>query len=321
MVNEKQDNVVEVRHLTKRYGAQSALEDLSFDVKRGEILGLLGPNGAGKTTTMRIMTCFLAPSGGRVRINGYSIATESMDVRRQIGYMPESVPLYPEMRVREFLAYRASLKGLSRTRKRGRVSEVMGQCGLEDVHRQVIGSLSRGYQQRVGLADALLHEPPLLILDEPSVGMDPNQIREVRELVRGLAGKHTVIFSSHILSEIERVASRVLILHKGRLVASDSTRQLKQFGQQTLRVRLEVKGDTEQIFPVLMRLSSVVHVEMKSLADGWVRLDVETCGPEDIRADLFRVCTQQNWPVRELRKLSSSLEEIFIQLTSGSDLS
>ena len=316
-----QDNVVEVRHLTKRYGGKSALEDLSFDVKRGEILGLLGPNGAGKTTTMRILTSYLAPSAGKVHINGYSTATHSMDVRRQIGYMPESVPLYPEMRVREYLAYRGSLKGLTRARNRARLAEVMAQCALEDVHRQVIGSLSRGYQQRVGLADALLNEPPLLILDEPSIGMDPNQIREVRELIRGLAGKHTVIFSSHILSEIELVASRVLILHKGRLVASDSTLQLKQSGQLSFQVRLEVKGNTEQILPLFMAMDTVIHVEMKSLADGWARLDVETRGPADIREDLFRLCAQHNWPVREIRKLSSSLEEIFIRLTSGSTLS
>jgi ABC-2 type transport system ATP-binding protein len=316
-----QDNVVEVRHLTKRYGGKSALEDLSFDVKRGEILGLLGPNGAGKTTTMRILTSYLAPSAGKVHINGYSTATDSMDVRRQIGYMPESVPLYPEMRVREYLAYRGSLKGLTRARNRGRLAEVMAQCALEDVHRQVIGSLSRGYQQRVGLADALLNEPPLLILDEPSIGMDPNQIREVRELIRGLAGKHTVIFSSHILSEIELVASRVLILHKGRLVASDSTLQLKQSGQLSFQVRLELKGNTEQILPLFMAMDTVIHVEMKSLPDGWARLDVETHGPADIRADLFRLCAQHNWPVREIRKLSSSLEEIFIRLTSGSTLS
>jgi ABC-2 type transport system ATP-binding protein len=226
--------VIRVSQLSKRFGGTdarqgpaAALIDVSFDVARGEIVGLLGPNGAGKTTTMRILTCFLAPTGGTAVLNGHSIAEDGLAVRRSIGYLPEAVPLYPEMRVFEYLAYRASLRGLPRSRRKAAVDTAIDRCALGDRRRQIIGTLSRGYRQRVGLADAVLAQPPILILDEPTVGLDPNQIREVRELVRELGREQTILLSTHILSEVEAVASRVIILHQGRVAGDMALSELQ----------------------------------------------------------------------------------------------
>src|ERR1700691_3645592 len=194
--------MIEVKNLTKRYAGRTAIRDISFSVARGEIVGLLGPNGAGKSTTMRILSCFMPATSGTARVAGYDVFHQSNDVRRRIGYMPENNPLYPDMRVRETLKFPARLKGLTRGKTRERVDAVIGQCGLKDVHRRIIGQLSKGYRQRVGLADALVHEPELIILDEPTIGLDPNQIRSVRQLIRSLGGAHTVLISTHILPEV-----------------------------------------------------------------------------------------------------------------------
>src|SRR5258706_473172 len=219
--------MIEVQDLTKRYAGHTAVDHISFNVDRGEIVGLLGPNGAGKSTIMRILSCFLPATSGTVRVAGRDVFSQADEVRRRIGYMPENNPLHRDMRVREYLRFRASLKGLKRRRCRERAEIVMQQCGLTDVYRKVIGHLSKGYQQRVGLADALIHEPELIILDEPTIGLDPNQIRSVRQLIKELGQRHTVLISTHILPEVEMTCSRVLILHQGRILAADTTENLQ----------------------------------------------------------------------------------------------
>src|ERR1700757_2572832 len=213
---------IEVANLTKRYAGHTAVSDISFTVKRGEIVGLLGPNGAGKSTTMRILSCYLPATSGTVRVAGLDVFRNSIEVRRRIGYMPENNPLHSDMRVREYLKFRARLKGLTNQASRDRVDVVMEQCGLTEVARRIIGQLSKGYRQRVGLADALVHEPELIILDEPTIGLDPNQMRSVRQLIKNLARNHTVLISTHILPEVEMTCSRVLILHQGKILAADT---------------------------------------------------------------------------------------------------
>jgi ABC-2 type transport system ATP-binding protein len=220
--------MIEVSNLTKRYAGHTAVSDISFTVGRGEIVGLLGSNGAGKSTTMRILSCFMPATSGTVRVAGFDVFTQADEVRRRIGYMPENNPLHPEMRVREYLKFRARLKGLGRKQSRERVDIVTEQCGLAGVSRKIIGQLSKGYRQRVGLADALVHEPELIILDEPTIGLDPRQIRSVRQLIKNLAGHHTVLISTHILHEVEITCSRVLILHKGKILAADSPDNLQK---------------------------------------------------------------------------------------------
>src|SRR5216110_116949 len=220
--------MIEVENLTKRYTGHAAVADVSFTVGRGEIVGLLGPNGAGKSTIMRIMSCYLPASSGSVRVAGHDVFAEADEVRRCIGYMPENNPLHRDMRVREYLRFRGRLKGLSRKRCRDRLDVVLQQCGLSEVHRRIIGQLSKGYQQRVGLADALIHDPELIILDEPTIGLDPNQIRAVRQLIKDLGRNHTILLSSHILHEVEMTCTRVLIVDRGRILAADTPANLQK---------------------------------------------------------------------------------------------
>jgi len=220
--------MIEVSHLTKRYPGHTAVSDISFTVGRGEIVGLLGSNGAGKSTTMRILSCFLPATSGTVRVAGFDVFREADEVRRRIGYMPENNPLHPEMRVREYLKFRARLKGLSRSKVRDRVDVVTEQCGLAHVSKKIIGHLSKGYRQRVGLADALVHEPELIILDEPTIGLDPNQMRSVRQLIKDLGRNTTVLISTHILPEVEMTCTRVVILHEGKMLASDTPDNLQK---------------------------------------------------------------------------------------------
>src|SRR5216683_449976 len=223
------DSMIEVTNLTKRYAGHTAVSNISFTVKRGEIVGLLGPNGAGKSTTMRVLSCYLPATSGTVRIAGLDVFKQSEEVRRRIGYMPENNPLHHDMRVREYLKFRARLKGLTRQRSRERVDVVMEQCGLTEVRRRIIGQLSKGFRQRVGLADALVHEPELIILDEPTIGLDPQQIRAVRQLIKSLAQKHTVLISTHILPEAEMTCNRMVIMYEGKILAADTPENLQQF--------------------------------------------------------------------------------------------
>ena len=308
--------MIEVEHLTKRYPGRVAVDDISFTVEQGEIVGFLGPNGAGKTTTMRILTGYLPATGGDVRIAGCDVVADSLQVRRQVGYLPESCPLYPEMRVREYLHYRASLKGLRGREKRNRVRDVVALCGLGDVGRRIIGHLSKGFRQRVGIADALVHNPPLLILDEPTIGLDPNQIREIRLMIRDLARRHTILLSTHILPEVEAICERVLILNEGRIVASDTPENLAGIVTGSIRVVAEIKGLRSDIVAGCQGLPGVTSVA-DQLQGAWVRVEIEGQLGTDLRQNLFHTVVERGWTLRELRTVATNLEDVFGAFTAG----
>jgi ABC-2 type transport system ATP-binding protein len=299
--------MIHVENLVKRYGPQEALAGVSFDVARGEILGFLGPNGAGKTTTMRILTCFLPATAGVAQVAGFDVFSQSLEVRRNVGYLPESVPLYPEMRVQEYLTFRARLKRA----ERGRVDTVIGQCALGEVARKTIGALSKGFRQRVGLADALVANPPILILDEPTVGLDPNQIREVRQLIRELGKEHTILLSTHILPEVEMVCGRVVIIDRGRVLAQGTPAELRAKTAERARVVVEIRGAGETAKDALAKIDGVSAVS----ADGarWV-LDVAE--GRDVREDVFKTVVANGWTLVELRAEAMTLEDIFARLTT-----
>jgi ABC-2 type transport system ATP-binding protein len=292
--------MIRVSNLTKRYGHHTALDNISFDVKSGEIVGFLGPNGAGKTTTMRILAGFLPATGGDVVIAGLDVFRQSMDVRRRIGYLPEHFPVYPEMRVREYLKFRGRLKGLWGKRLRERIRYAEHACGLEMADRRVIGRLSLGYRQRVGLADALVGDPDLLILDEPTVGLDPNQIRQVRALIKGLAKQHTVLLSSHILAEVEMVCDRVLIINAGRIVASDTPENLVAVLHGNPCVIADIRGDADTVAERLAGIGGVRKVRRQALGDQWSRFICETEKGYDVRTEVSGLVAAHGWALREL---------------------
>jgi ABC-2 type transport system ATP-binding protein len=307
--------VIEVSHLTKRFARTTAVDDLSFEVARGEIVGVLGPNGAGKTTTLRVLAGYLPATGGDVRVAGHDVVLESLEVRRHIGYLPENCPLPGDLRVDEYLRFRAALKGVPARRVRRRVAEVRELCGLAGEGRRMIGRLSKGYRQRVGMADALVHEPEVLVLDEPTIGLDPNQIRQARELIRGLAPRHTVLLSTHILPEVEMTCGRVLILDRGRLAASDSTENLRRLLEGRARVALELRAPGPEAAAALAAVADVQRVETSALADGWLCARVEYRGDADPRPALAEAIARRGWPLRELRRERQSLEDAFVALT------
>jgi ABC-2 type transport system ATP-binding protein len=309
--------MIEVEHLTKRYAGKTAIQDLNFTVAKGEIVGFLGPNGAGKSTTMRILSSYLPPTSGRVTVAGYDVFQKSLQARRRIGYMPEDVPLYGDMRVREFLKFRGQLKGLGGRRLRERMGAVVEQCSLRDVEKKLIGTLSKGYRQRVGLADALIHEPDLLILDEPTIGLDPNQIRSVRDLIRDLGQKHTILLSSHILSEVEIVCNRVLILHKGRIQASDTPDNLLKTIRRAGSIRLEVKGrDGEDPAVALREIKGVRDVAPSAeVQEGWHSLRMRIEADSDLREAIYALAVERGWTLRELSRVNATLEDVFVEIT------
>lgn len=310
--------MIEVEKLTKRYGRTTAVDHVSFTVGQGEIVGFLGPNGAGKTTTMRILSCYLPPSSGRVSIAGFDVVLDTMEVRCRIGYLMESVALYPEMRVVEYLRYRAALKGLHGRAGRKRVETVIEECGLGDERRSTIDRLSRGYRQRVGLADSLVHEPEVLLLDEPTQGLDPNQSRQVCALIRDLATRHTVLLSSHVLSEVESICSRVLILNEGRIVASDTTEHLRGMLQGNSKVIVEVAGPRDDVAAALQGIPGVLKVSHAEFGE-WRQFVCECRRGSDLRAEIFRRIASGGWTLRELREERVNLEEIFSALTVGTE--
>jgi ABC-2 type transport system ATP-binding protein len=311
--------VIRVEDLSKTYGRvgdgrPAALDGVSFEIGRAEVAGLLGPNGAGKSTMMRILTCFLAPTRGAATLAGRSIADDPRGVRRAVGYLPEAVPLPPEMRVDEYLSFRAALKGVGRGARRAAIDGVVGRVNLGDRRRQIIGTLSRGYRQRVGLADALLGDPPILILDEPTAGLDPNQIRETRALIRELGRERTVLLSTHVLSEVESVATRILILSRGRLVAAESVRELQSQLAGARRLIVEVRPEetarAQELFGRVAGVTSVAPLEGERLA-----LTVAGVG-EQICEDVFRAAVAGGLTLRELRLELPSLEEVFGRATA-----
>lgn len=305
--------MIEVSNLSKSFGPVRALDRISFRVEEGEILGFLGPNGAGKSTAMRILTAFLPGDSGFVRVAGYDVQSESIQVRRSTGYLPEGVPLYPEMRVLEYLRFRARLKGLSRSRRNARIARVMEESGVERVKRRVIGTLSRGYRQRVGLADALLAEPRVLILDEPTVGLDPEQVRQFRQVLRQVGRDRTVILSTHILSEVELVCSRVVIINKGRVVARDTAANLRQRFGSAERVVAEVAGSMGQIQEALSRDPRISRVQATK-GDMYHRFSILGSGDDDLGAAVFRLVRDGGWLLRELRQETTTLEDVFVEV-------
>lgn len=308
--------MIEVENLTKHYGQHVALDGITFSVEHGEVVGFLGPNGAGKSTTMRILTTFLAATSGSVYIGGDCVFEQPNRVRRRIGYMPENNPLPIDLRVRDYLNFRAQLKHLSKDMATKRIDEVVDQCGISNVANRYIGQLSRGYRQRVGMADALLANPELIILDEPTSGLDPNQVRSVRSLIRKLSGKHTVLISSHILSEIEMTCDRVIILHEGKLLASGEMKQL--ISKSKLAVVAEICGPLNDI----KNWASEIALEKSELIEqknGYVRCRFSAIKNNDIREQIFTIVNERGWELRELSLQTPSLEDLFVSLTNGEE--
>ena len=309
--------MIEVSELTKRYPGRTAVNGISFTVARGEVVGFLGPNGAGKSTTMRMLSSFLPGTSGTARIAGFDVFHQPDEVRRRIGYMPENNPLHLDMRVREFLKFRARLKGLGWRRSRSRVDTVLQQCGLTEVQRRIIGQLSKGYRQRVGLADALVHEPDLIMLDEPTIGLDPHQIRSVRALIKELARKHTVLLSTHILSEVEMTCSRVLILNRGEIIAADTTANLEKRLSLDGGVVAEIAAPTSALKEAFRDLPDALRMDFEAIDGDFHRLTLTPKAGVDLRPAVFDLVRSNGWTLRELTRRHHSLEEIFVHLTRG----
>ncbi|MFQ5527893.1 MAG: ATP-binding cassette domain-containing protein [Thermoanaerobaculia bacterium] len=305
--------MIEARDLTRRYGDFTAVDGLSFSIDEGEIVGILGPNGAGKTTTIRMITGFLPPSTGRVTVAGKDLSRDSVAARGALGYLPENIALYPEMRVSEYLAYRAQLEGVGRQEARGRIGEVLSLCLLEEVRDQIIGTLSKGYRQRVGLATAILHQPKVLVLDEPTIGLDPKQIVAIRELIRELASESTLVLSTHILPEVELLCSRVMIIDRGRIVAEGSPESLRASAIGGTRVRVTLKHEVAE---AVESLDSIPGVELVDALGGGV-YSLECAGASDPREAIFRTAVERGWTLLELSRTQASLEDVFVRLTTG----
>jgi ABC-2 type transport system ATP-binding protein len=308
--------VISVDKLTKRYTEKTAVEDLSFEVQRGEILGFLGPNGAGKTTTMRIITGFMPASDGTVRVDGYDVFEKPIEVRRRIGYLPENPPLYFEMTPLTYLRFVAKLKGVRGLKVNEEVERVMKKVHIEDVKDRIIAKLSKGYKQRVGLAQALLNDPPVLILDEPTIGLDPKQIHEVRELIKELAGNHTVILSTHILPEVEQTCHRVIIIDKGKIAAVGTPAGLRLQAKGAEQVIVEVEGPQAEVLARLKATPTIAQVRAVATDNGRSRFEIEGDAHVDVRRDVARAIVEGGWGLLELRATSMSLEDVFIKLTT-----
>ena len=306
--------MIKVENLTKKYASVTAVDNLNFEVERGEIVGFLGPNGAGKSTTMKILTGYLPATTGRASIAGFDVFEQSLEARQHLGYLPENTPLYLDMRVGEYLRYRASLKGVPWRKVRERVGDVVALCNLADVERKLIGTLSKGYRQRVGLADALVHDPDLLILDEPTIGLDPNQIRQVRELIKNLANKRTVLISTHILPEVEIMCSRVIVIHKGKIRAADTAENLLKNHRAAGLVRFEARGTGTDAKEVLSQISGVKDVSEER--DGEYSIfTLRTDANADPSETILHLAGERQWRVREFARRRPTLEDVFVDLT------
>jgi ABC-2 type transport system ATP-binding protein len=307
--------MINVKNLTKRYVNINAVDNITFNVEENETVGLLGPNGAGKTTTMRILTCFMPATAGTATVAGFDVFTDSLNVRQQLGYLPENVPLYLDMRVNEYLMFRAKLKNIPRRERRKKIDYCLDLTGIRDVQNQITGTLSKGYKQRVGLADTLIHDPKILILDEPTIGLDPNQIMQIRQVIRGLGEKHTVLLSTHILPEVEMICDRIMIIDKGKIVAMDTPANLMKQLKSSSNVILEIKGDGERIKSSLSGIDSVRSVTWKEKGDA-NEFYVEGSAEDDIREDIFNCIVKDNYILREMKRQPITLEEVFHQITT-----
>lgn len=311
--------MIEVQHLTKRFGTHTAVADVSFTAERGEILGFLGPNGAGKTTTMRILTCYLPQTSGEARVAGFDVQAQSIEVRRRIGYLPENVPLYLDLTVSDYLDFVGRLKGMPKMGRTARIGRVMEECGIANVSARTIGKLSRGYRQRVGLAQALLNDPEVLILDEPTVGLDPQQIVEIRQLIRNLAGARTIILSTHILPEVSLLCQRIIIINAGRLISADTPENLKKRLQRSTVIEVTVRGDAGAAAKRIEALPDVGSVQRLD-SDRGNRLRVEARDNVDIREDVSRAVVDGGFGLLGLHSLDLSLEDVFVQLVTKENL-
>jgi ABC-2 type transport system ATP-binding protein len=310
--------MIQIKNLTKRFGELKAVDDVSFDVRTGEILGFLGPNGAGKTTTVRIITCYMLPTSGWVQVDGLSVLEHSLEVRKKIGYLPESAPLYSEMIVSDYLRFVMSIRDIARDRWSRRMKEIIDICGLGPVIHRNIGELSKGFKQRVGLAQAMVHDPEVLILDEPTSGLDPNQIAEIRSLIKELGKEKTVILCTHILPEVEATCGRVLIINEGRIVADGSPAELQSSFQGKEQIYLELRTPLEDVRSKLANLENVDKVEqIASDGDGLKKFTIECATGVDLREKLFRLAVENSWVLLEMRKEQASLEDVFRQLTTS----
>jgi len=307
--------MIEVVELTKRYAGHPAVSSVSFTVGRGEIVGLLGPNGAGKSTTMRILSGFMPATSGSVHVAGFDVYSQSQEVRRRIGYMPENNPLYPDMRVREYLKFRARLKGLNRQRSRDRVDVVLQRCGLTEVSKKIIGHLSKGYRQRVGLADALVHEPELIILDEPTIGLDPNQIRAVRELIKELGRSHTVLISTHLLHEAELTCNRMIILREGKILAQGTPDELQHTMSKNSQVIAEIAAPMGELRRCWEESPDVALFDISAADGDYFRCALTPRDGVELRPLVFTLAKERGWKLRELTRRRHSLEDIYVRLT------
>ena len=324
--------MIKVENLSKRYTSIFAVDNISFHVPRGEILGFLGPNGAGKSTTMKIITCFMPATSGTVRVGGFDVFNDSIKARQIIGYLPENVPLYTDMRVNEYLLFRSKIKNVPRNKRKSKISECLDLCGIVNVQDQIIGTLSKGYRQRVGLADALVHDPNVLILDEPTIGLDPNQIRKIRGIIKNLGEKRTVLLSTHILPEVEMLCNRVIIINKGKIAAEDTPANLLETITGSSNLTLEIKGDSKQVEDVLRKIDGVMHVNTRTMTKRDVQndvahnntsnnnevstFDIECKKGMDAREKVFNAMVQNKFILLEMKRSAASLEDIFYHITT-----
>jgi len=314
--------MISVKELTKRYAHTTAVDHISFEVAKGQIVGFLGPNGAGKTTTMRILTCFLPPSAGTAKVAGFDVLEQPLEVKKRIGYLPETPPIYPEMETADYLKFVGKLKGLKGADLQKRVDYVCDRCAVADVRKKLLGKLSKGYRQRVGLAQAIIHNPDVLILDEPTAGLDPKQINDTRDLIKDLAGDHTIILSTHILPEVEQTCEQVIIINRGKLVATDSVSNLQARARGAESVVIEVAGrngslEVPMVEHKLQQVVGVSRVLLKQHVDSRALFEVESQKGRLVRGDLARAVVASGWDLNELRPAAMSLEEIFLQLTGN----
>ena len=311
--------MIQAKNLTKWYGPTLAVDHISFHIEKGQIVGFLGPNGAGKTTTIRMLTCFMPASSGSASVAGFDCFSDSLAVRQQIGYLPESVPLYSEMRAREYLDFRARLRKIPRSKRKSAVGRAAELCGVDAFVNRPIGQLSKGMRQRVGLAEALMHNPSVLVLDEPTIGLDPAQIRDVRTLIKRLAETHTIMFSSHILPEVEAICERIIIIAGGQIVASGSPEELTERITAGSRLIAEVQGPRDEVVGAVEQMTGVSKVGSQP-SDGWNRLTIEVVKGQDVRPEIAKAVTRHGWALRELRREVASLEDFFVQITAEQNL-